>query len=371
MTFRKLLLPAAALSLSAAPFLIPGQPPAAGAAGPRTYATPESLAVISRVRNYGDLTQPFRLDTATTLRIVAVGEGKPDEREYPWHCDNVDLFFDMHNDKKVGFDSRADDRNLRLFTNAAGREEVGTNTPMPDLVFRRTDPSPGAYLYELSIPWPALSFRPAAGRTFGFDCSVNDNDGLGTEGKIAWHATDGDIWLNTRLYGNLVLGPPSGPAPGSDSVMYARYLPGRITIDGTADPAWRDVPVYPAGNVIVGSVAGPADLSVTLQAAWNRQYLYFLIRVRDDHKRPVALKNIIWDYGWVEDAAGNRVWQMMAADTRHAGGAFKNRLADTLVHLPAGAYKLRYTSDENHAHDHWDDDPPAVPFYGIAVLKNR
>ena len=77
----------------------------------------------------------------------------------------------------------------------------------------------------------------------------------------------------------------------------------------------------------------------------------------------------MFDYGWIEDEKGSRVWQMQEPKTTHAGGAGKNRQVDAVITLPAGNYKLRYKSDDSHAFDHWNSLPPDINFWGIAVYK--
>jgi len=77
----------------------------------------------------------------------------------------------------------------------------------------------------------------------------------------------------------------------------------------------------------------------------------------------------MFDYGWIEDDKGSRVWEMKEPQTTHAGGAGKNRQVDVVITLPAGNYKLRYKSDDSHAFDHWNSLPPDINFWGIAVYK--
>jgi CubicO group peptidase (beta-lactamase class C family) len=77
----------------------------------------------------------------------------------------------------------------------------------------------------------------------------------------------------------------------------------------------------------------------------------------------------MFDYGWIEDDKGSRVWEMKEPQTTHAGGADKNRKIDAQITLPAGNYKLRYKTDDSHAFDHWNSLPPDINFWGIAVYK--
>ncbi|HLL73679.1 MAG TPA: serine hydrolase [Pyrinomonadaceae bacterium] len=76
----------------------------------------------------------------------------------------------------------------------------------------------------------------------------------------------------------------------------------------------------------------------------------------------------MYDWGWIEDAAtGRKIWEMKESETKHAGGAGKNRLADAVVTLPAGKYKLRYKADDSHSFDNWNALPPDINFWGIAI----
>ena len=77
----------------------------------------------------------------------------------------------------------------------------------------------------------------------------------------------------------------------------------------------------------------------------------------------------MFDYGWIEDDKGTRVWEMQAPKTEHAGGAGKNRKVDEQITLPAGNYQLRYKTDDSHAFEHWNALPPDINFWGIAIYK--
>lgn len=79
----------------------------------------------------------------------------------------------------------------------------------------------------------------------------------------------------------------------------------------------------------------------------------------------------MYDYGWIENAeTGKAVWEMKEPETRHAGGASKNRQIDTVIRLPAGKYKLHYKSDDSHSFDNWNALPPDISFWGIALYAN-
>lgn len=76
------------------------------------------------------------------------------------------------------------------------------------------------------------------------------------------------------------------------------------------------------------------------------------------------------DYGWIINAkTRERVWDMNRANTTHAGGARKNRLADEFITLPAGSYIVFYQTDDSHAYNDWNDDKPYdAESYGITVM---
>ncbi len=79
----------------------------------------------------------------------------------------------------------------------------------------------------------------------------------------------------------------------------------------------------------------------------------------------------MYDYGWIENAeTGEIVWKMKYENTRWAGGARKNRLAEAELTLPPGKYKVVFRTDDSHCYGHWNARPPRRPdMYGITVLK--
>ncbi len=80
----------------------------------------------------------------------------------------------------------------------------------------------------------------------------------------------------------------------------------------------------------------------------------------------------MFDYGWITDTKGRKVWRMRYADTRHAGGAMKNRMVNETVQLSAGTYTLHFRTDDSHAYEDWNDDPPRDPaHWGISVSRVR
>ncbi len=84
-----------------------------------------------------------------------------------------------------------------------------------------------------------------------------------------------------------------------------------------------------------------------------------------------GLEHEMYDYGWIENAStGQTVWEMTMRNTRHAGGARKNRLFDGDVLLDAGRYLVRFQTDGSHAYGDWNDRrPPDSHAWGIEVTR--
>jgi len=75
------------------------------------------------------------------------------------------------------------------------------------------------------------------------------------------------------------------------------------------------------------------------------------------------------DYGTIVDAAtGQTVWEMTYRNTKHAGGASKNRMFDDIMTLPAGTYTAYYLTDDSHAYRDWNSSAPFEPDqYGLSI----
>ena len=141
--------------------------------------------------------------------------------------------------------------------------------------------------------------------------------------------------------------------------------------------------VFPANERVDASIAGP------FEAPARGAVVAELVRMRDDERARAPFRldqdadvrvysigegmgGDMYDYGWIEDVAGERVWEMTYGATDPAGGARKNRVFDGTVHLRAGSYILRYRSDGSHNYGDWNDDPPDDPEnWGITIYRVR
>jgi hypothetical protein len=231
------------------------------------------------------------------------------------------------------------------------------------------------YVAEIKFPWKVFNINQMnTDTTIGFDIVVSDNDdGKKQNGKLAWHSRSDNLNTSASGYGKLTLMRKLSPSVSRDTLFSSFEHP---RIDGRVESLWNIFPTYQLNNLIAGNEKDPEDLSVNFKSCWDQQNLYFLINIHDPGKKHVKSKSIrefqtLSDFGWIEDTAGNKIWEMHIRDAQYAGGAQKNIKTDQIIHLKTGKYKLKYFSDESHAWDNWDDHAPKTPFYGIVLYKCR
>ena len=84
-------------------------------------------------------------------------------------------------------------------------------------------------------------------------------------------------------------------------------------------------------------------------------------------------RNGKYDYGWIEDLKGNKVWSPWDKDSSsaaYAGGNLNNRITVQKISLTPGDYKLRFKSDAVYSAALWVMAPPDYPeYWGIGVYK--
>ena len=78
----------------------------------------------------------------------------------------------------------------------------------------------------------------------------------------------------------------------------------------------------------------------------------------------------LFDFGWLENEQGETICKMDFNQTRHAGGAGKNRLQIWGLTLKPGKYNLHYQTDDSHSWGKWNAPPPQNPnMWGIQAFK--
>ncbi len=75
------------------------------------------------------------------------------------------------------------------------------------------------------------------------------------------------------------------------------------------------------------------------------------------------------DFAWVERTTDLQpVWEMREEDTEPGGGSAKNRVVQSVIELPPGAYALCYASDDSHSYPEWNSEAPRNPeSWGVSL----
>jgi hypothetical protein len=328
----------------------------------------QGLAEISGVTNNYDASRHFTLEKERTVHIYGTGESAFIENVHyeAYHMDNVELYFDMNNNKDWVFKSNDYDRMFRY--GWSENHITGVYESNKNCVFRQYDIDGSKYTMEIKIPWAVLGYiKPLDGAHFGFDLSVTDNDGKeAAQGKIAWNNKEDIAWTNTFYYGRVRLGVPGKMC---DTIAYANYLHEPLIIDGKADKIWLSQKEYFVDHLTMGRRDNHSDLSASFKLLYDKENFYALVSVKDDYKNKPGNLFLQRDYGWIENLGNNStVFEMNKTNMHRIGNAKINQVTDTSIVLPAGKYILHYKSDEGHSLNGWYS--PKVPFtyYGIKLF---
>jgi hypothetical protein len=117
-------------------------------------------------------------------------------------------------------------------------------------------------------------------------------------------------------------------------------------------------------------------------------FLVRMVKVRDDERRrerftleqPTRVRiyaigegdgGEMYDYGYLlNDGTGQTVWEMSWRNTRPAGGADKNRLADQELLIEPGTYEAVYVTDGSHSFGDWNASRPRDPIHwGLTIRR--
>lgn len=110
----------------------------------------------------------------------------------------------------------------------------------------------------------------------------------------------------------------------------------------------------------------PDDLVVDLTGAGDYDMLEETFQVEQETVVHIMMigegrrsSRKFYDYGWIVDLeTRRRIWQAEIRDSKHAGGAEKNRIIDERQVLPPGNYKAVYITDDSHSLDGFNAMPP-------------
>lgn len=303
---------------------------------------PDCLTSLLASGNNQDLEMSFELTSEMLLRVVGQGEGA----SFSLTPGLVESF---HNDCVEFFIDQGDFNRQYRFVWGDPKVE-GKYADMNGVVFAQADPSETSYLFEIAFPWRTLGLSPASG-ALRMDVSISDNDDQSRKTQMAWSGVDGNLWKDPSQYGEIILNARCSHPP---------------VIDGLIDSVWDSCEIYEVTHLLFGSKTGPEDLAAWFRILFDDTYLYLLVEVQDNVKRQAAF---LFDNGSITDEYGNELWRMSIDCTSHAGGALKNRRQEDTLRLPAGRYRILYSTDESHSAGHWDDTPPDDAFSGIKIYS--
>jgi len=353
------------------------------------YVKQIPLAEIIDVKVRTEYSKTFEMKSDGEVQIYGVGELiynlAESTPEYFLKSDDTELFFNVRNDDS---NSLKKDKDVSFvfswvdgIENKNLKKENGKSSFMKILDngaelygFKSDDSLSQKYISEVRISWKSLgNIKPADGTKIDFDIAIGDTDDYYVQkSKIMWYNTHDISNRTTRKYGTLLL--KDDASAQVTGVMLS--LKNNPQTDWVIEELWASVPSYNIENVVNGIVKDKYDLSAKVKSCWSNDSLYFYIEAQDSQRKRIGedtkrKKQTMLDYGWIEDAKGKKVWEMHALDTKIAGGALKNHKSDTIIHLKKGNYILKYSSDESHAWEDWDDDAPHTPFYGIVVYLKK
>ena len=177
------------------------------------------------------------------------------------------------------------------------------------------------------------------------------------------------------------------------SLPEGNYIVTYVTDDSHAYGDWNDSPPFDPEHY--GIVVSAADSSfvpayaVKYAAVNDKDIIAQIIGVGNDADKSTrftlartsrvriyaigeAQNRTMYDYGWIEDArTGTVIWEMSYGLTFHAGGGRKNRMLNSTIVLEKGNYVLRYKTDDSHAYNDWNTDPPDDrDYYGITLYRD-
>jgi hypothetical protein len=301
----------------------------------------------------------------------ARGAGRPGRVRRPWGSDRSKWHFALTaTDEGAGHGFRRLDR--------ADREAAAPGGP--DLLWGSGAVGVGGYeAYGFEVRQPVSLRLYAQGEVRGGEArDVAWIDDLST-GRRVWTFSEGNTdpgggaARNRKFNGTLRLPPglyravyqgdgEHGPGawvgnPPLDPMAYGLFL---FTPDanavGTLDP-WGRLPrlleMAPLGN----NVDRQAEFTL---ADSLRVWVYAVGELSSSGSR--------WDYADLF-REGERVWEMSRADSRPAGGADRNRIAEAYLALPPGRYTLRVRTDGSHSFGSWSGEAPHHPErWGVTVF---
>lgn len=307
----------------------------------------------------------FVVQKATAIHIFGTAELDIDlvsvPQRYLFKSDDIELFFQTGPDK-----SRSD----KAFLYSVNDFEDPIDTTINEANFYgHYDPQLRMYLINVKIPWSTLQLKDIrAGRKIAFNTAIGDNDDKTKQkSKLVWMGASDPLYQQKKQFGTLIL---SNPSSGSKPEM---FVLSSVKLRDEKEPDWSQIPAAEITNIAFGAINDTQDFSGRFRSCWTDAHLFLRFEVNDSQPK-IAVANLkgstrFHDFGSLSGPDGKDIWKMTVDNSSHAGGAAKNRKIDTVLHLKAGNYKLKYVTDESHSWDNWDDRPPNTGYYGIQLYE--
>lgn len=197
-----------------------------------------------------------------------------------WQDDSVQIYLDGDNAKAQSYD--ANDVNLLFRRSPEIQVEGvpdGSTYAAEGAISWAVGERDGGYTVEVAIAWSAIGQTPVAGLLFGLDYQANDDDGANPDYAVKWFDPVGNGYANPSVFAEAELS-AEVIIPTAD-VVY-RKTSDAIQIDGKPDPVWGQVSAWSLDQLVLVDSIDPSDLSATVRALWDDNYLYYLFQVKDD-----------------------------------------------------------------------------------------
>ncbi len=230
-------------------------------------------------------------------------------------------------------------------------------------------------------------------KVMGKEVYEHDEEGLADYGWIINAKTRERVWDMNRTNTTHAGGARKNRLADEFITLPAgSYIVFYQTDDSHAYSDWNDDKPFDAESYGITVMGTGENFSmknvVKFTEAAEENVIVQLIKVRDDrHMRQKftldrsqkvriyaigeGVSNEMADYAWIEQAStGEVVWEMTYRTTNHAGGAKKNRRFDKSVYLEKGDYVVHFQTDDSHAFNDWNDDPPEDrTHWGVTIYK--
>ncbi|MBC7912909.1 MAG: hypothetical protein H7Y07_02195 [Pyrinomonadaceae bacterium] len=346
----------------------------------KSYLDQKPLVELINPNTFEEMESYFEMPEDGDIKVYGVGEliyNLADiAPKYFFKSDDIELFFDFAN-----YNGSSSNSTTRKYYNLSWLDGISKKESIEFIKqgvtykgIQVVDTLNSKYLVEIKIPWDSIGIKPRTGMEMGIDIAVGDTDDeFKQKAKVALFSKADLMETSSDSYGILKL-MKYKQGFDSDNKINIPYL--TPVIDGQIESLWSKLKSYPLKNLLFGTVKDQYDLTARVKTCWDNASLYFMVEIQDNGRKTISIdkirdKQTFLDYGWIEDESGVKIWQMHALYSNHAGGALKNHKTDTTLHLKKGKYTVKYTSDECHAFNNWDDDPPNTGFYGIVLYQKN